>query len=406
MVLASFGTDGDVLPYIGLGAHLRERGHRVTLASSGHYQSAAAAKGMSFQELIPRVEVDHVLADPDFWHPLSSGPKAARWGGRFLRANYDLLRELAREPGTVLVANPGVLAARLLHEREGTPLATIVLQPWMLPSAHRPPMMLGGMTFPAWGPRWLWRWYVSGLNQFGDYLVNPYLNVLREELGLARGRRLFDWWFSPQLILGFFTAEFGPPQPDWPPQVRLLSFPCDDGEERNNPAEVEAFLQAGEPPVAVTFGTGVQHAAKLYQAAVEACVRLGLRVVVATRHAGQLAQPLSPGVMITPFAPFSRLFARCAAVIHHGGIGTTAQALATGVPQVIIPLCYDQLDNAVRVKGLGGGNWISSRNANSRKIAVELEKSLQGKPPVRERVNKGIDQKAFARAAELLEEMG
>ena len=111
-----------------------------------------------------------------------------------------------------MVANPAVLAARLLQDREGTPLASVVLQPWMLPSGHRPPKMLGGMGFPGWAPHWLWKWYLSGLNRFGDYLVNPYLNLVRDEVGLPRRGRLFDWWLSPELIFGFFPAEFGPPR--------------------------------------------------------------------------------------------------------------------------------------------------------------------------------------------------
>src|SRR5690242_9745704 len=103
VVLATVGTDGDVFPHVGLGAVLRSRGHRVTLAAPEHYRNQAAGLGLGFAPLITRTETTEFLTNPDLWHPLRSGPMMARWGGKLIPRQYELLADLARDPDTVLV---------------------------------------------------------------------------------------------------------------------------------------------------------------------------------------------------------------------------------------------------------------------------------------------------------------
>src|SRR5205807_2182827 len=81
VILATMGTDGDVLPHVGLGAALRARGHRVTLAAPETFRDRAQALGMEFRSLVTADEVGRMLADPDLWHPFRSGWMMARWGG-------------------------------------------------------------------------------------------------------------------------------------------------------------------------------------------------------------------------------------------------------------------------------------------------------------------------------------
>ena len=83
-----------------------------------------------------------------------------------------------------------------------------------------------------------------------------------------------------------------------------------------------------------------------------------MRGILLTKYAAQVPDPLPPNVIRVGFAPFRKLFPRCAAVVHHGGIGTVAKALAAGVPQLVLPGAFDQTDNATRVKRLGAGDWF------------------------------------------------
>src|SRR5204862_2935338 len=103
----------------------------------------------------------------------------------------------------------------------------------------------------------------------------------------------------------------------------------------------------------------MQHGKELFRASLECCEALNLRPIFLTKFPAQLPEPLAAAVRHCHYAPFSQLFPECDAVVHHGGAGTAAQALAAGLPQLIVPMAWDQPDNAFRVKDLGAGDWTS-----------------------------------------------
>jgi rhamnosyltransferase subunit B len=386
VILTSIGTDGDVFPYVALGATLVRRGHRATLVAAEPYRGLAASEGLAFRSLLSHEENGEGFGNPDFWHPLKGPIVAARWGVTFLPRQYELFAELAGDGAhgrPVLVASPGLVAARVVQDKLGTPLASVALQPWMIQSCSAPPVMPGGLTLPRRAPRWAGAAYWRGIDLVGAWLMGKPLNALRARVGLAPVRRVFRWWLSPQLVLGMFPDWYGLPQPDWPPQVRVTGFPMYDGQTSTShdaaaglSPELESFLDAGLPPVAFTFGTGMRHAAGLFRVAADTCQGLGARGLLLTKHADQLPADLPPTVRHVPYAPFQRLFPRCAAVVHHGGVGTVAKALAAGVPQLVVPLAYDQTDNAIRVKRLGAGEWLRAREATPARVAAALAKVI------------------------------
>jgi rhamnosyltransferase subunit B len=382
-VIASVGTDGDVFPFIGLGDRLRARGHRVTLVSNAHYQPLAAAHGLGFRAMVSDEDTHAFISNPDLWHPLKGPGFVARWGASLLGAHYRLIAELAADRDAVLVASLGVLAARLVREKLRRPLASVVLQPWMIASIDASPVMPAGLTLPPWAPRPLGRLYYRLIDVAGDLLIGPDLQHVRARLRLPPVPRIFRWWYSPDLVLGLFPDWYGPPQADWPPRTFAVGFPRFDLRTGPLPGDVRAFCRSGQPPVAFTFGTGMMHGQRYFRAALEALRHFGGRGLFLTRYGGQLPAPLPPFVRHCEFAPFAELFPLCAAVVHHGGIGTTARALAAGVPQLVLPLAYDQPDNAARVKRLGVGDRLRPRRATGPSLA----RALAGlkTPGVRER---------------------
>jgi rhamnosyltransferase subunit B len=375
VLLVTLGTDGDVFPYIGLGSKLRTRGVAVTLAASSNYESLARSHGFEFCSLVSAEENDELFGHPDLWHPRKAPPLMARWGTRFLQRQYDLLAGRVTSD-CLIVANPGVLPALLVHEKLGVPLVHLLLQPWAIPSAIAPPVM-PGFLFLRRAPRFMWKLFWHMLDLLVDTLVAGKLNVVRRAIGLKPTRRVFRNWLSPQLVLGLFSGWFGPPQADWPPQLQLLDFPMfDGGGHAELSPELSEFCRAGDRPIAFTFGTGMAHSEHLFRSALEACTLLGIRGIFLTKHRDQIPKPLPPTIVHASFAPFRKLFPECAAVVHHGGIGTTARAMACGVPQVICPLCFDQIDNAVRINALGTGNWIRTRPPTGAQMAAAITKVL------------------------------
>lgn len=405
VILATVGTDGDIFPHIGLGAVLRARGQRVTLAAPEPYRARAEAAGLEFCSLVSTADVERMLASPDLFHSIRGGLMMARWGGPMIPRQYELLAELVGAPDSVMVANPGLLAARLVQEKLGVPLASLVLQPGIIPSSVRPPEMPGGLTIPGWFPRWLRAAYWWNVDVTGGVLVGRWLNGQRRKLGLRPVRRLFRWWLSPELVIGLFPSWYGEPQTDWPPQMRLAGFGRFDGDTGKIAPDVREFCESGPPPIAFTLGTGMKHASEFFRTAIEACQQLGARGLLLSKFAEAVPSDLPEQVRYAPFAPFRKLLPLCKAIVHHGGIGTTAAALEAGCPQVILPLAWDQPDNAARMTRLGVGVSLGMRRRTGRDLALALEKVMTGEVKARcaELGERAVEENGFEVAAGMVE---
>lgn len=376
VILATIGTDGDVFPHIGLGRILRRRGHRVTVAAPETYRERVIDLDLEFCSLASVEEVSRMLADPDLWHPLKSGPMMARWGGAMIPRQYHALRSLVQDKNTVVVSNPGLLAARILQETIRCPMVSLLLQPGIIPSSDAPPEMAGGLTIPAWLPHPLRKLYWLAVDTAGYFIVAPYLNRFRSTLGLPPVRRLFRWWLSPQLVIGLFPSWYAAPQKDWPEQIRLAGFGRYDGTKTELPTDVRDFCTAGPAPIVFTLGTGMAHATEFFQTAAQVCEMAGIRGILFTKFQENVPSQLPSNVLHSRFAPFRQLLPLCACFVHHGGIGTVAAALESGCPQLVLPLAWDQPDNAARVERLGVGISLRSNRRNSQSIADAVKRLM------------------------------
>src|SRR5690606_39115419 len=153
-------------------------------------------------------------------------------------------------------------------------------------------------------------------------------NELRGRLGLAPVRRVLATQLeSPRLTLAMFPEWYAPRQPDWPATLEQCDFPLFDAAEGERaPPPVEEFLDGGDAPIVFTPGSAMRFGHRFFEAAVGACERLGRRGVLLTRHREQVPVPLPSGVACFDYAPLSAVLPRAAALVHHGGIGTTAAA--------------------------------------------------------------------------------
>jgi UDP:flavonoid glycosyltransferase YjiC (YdhE family) len=201
---------------------------------------------------------------------------------------------------------------------------------------------------------------------------------VRAELGLPPVRRLLDeWWHSPERIIALYPPWYASPQPDWPRQLVLTGFPLfDERGLTEAPRPVLDFLDAG-PPIVFTAGSANRHAHAFFAEAIEACRLLGRRGLLVTRYADQLPPTLPDGVLHCSYIPFSEVLPRSAALVHHGGIGTTAQALAAGIPQLVMPMSHDQPDNAARLARLGVGRSLPPRRFTAPAVAQVLDEMLK-----------------------------
>jgi UDP:flavonoid glycosyltransferase YjiC (YdhE family) len=265
-------------------------------------------------------------------------------------------------------------------ETSGVRWVSSALQPLVFFSAYDPPVMPTlplGERLPALGPAV--NRAITGLGKRVTWPWTAPLRALRLELGLAEnGHPLYEGQHSPILALGLFSKHFGPPQRDWPRQVRVTGFLFYDEHERL-PSDLERFLAAGEPPIVFTLGSAaVYSAGDFYAESLKAVTAIGRRALLLTGHAlrQQLPAALPGGVMTADYAPYAAIFPRGAALVHQGGIGTTAQALRAGRPMLVVPFSHDQPDNALRVERLGAGLYLPRGQYRAERARAALERLL------------------------------
>ena len=382
-ILATIGTAGDVHPFAAVGRALRARGHHVTLVTGASFADVAVREGFDFVELFSREEYESILQDPHLWHPFRSVKLFMEKSVLpCMRKLYDIIAERA-DSDTIVVAPNHALGARVAQEHLDVPLATLVIAPFAFRTTdQRRPVL--GIELPRWAPGFLHRFLFEAENIAGDQIYGRSVNKFRAKFGLKPKQQIFwSWWNSPELVLGMFPDWFATPHKDWPANTQLFGFPLYDSFEVL-PQSLVDYLDEGEPPIIVTFGSGMAQANDIFAAAAKACQRIGRRALFITKYSEQVPAALPETIRHTPYASFPALFPRAACVVHHGGIGTSSQALAAGLPQLVVPFCTDQPDNAMRLERLGTGVSILPGKFTPERAAEALQK-LFSQPQIKQR---------------------
>lgn len=363
--LVTFGSAGDVHPMLALGQGLRARGHGVTLISNPAFAGMAASAGLDFIPAGLAQDYQATIEHPKLWHPIDGfgvmwryllRPALAPTYGQLVSLN-DRLRGRER---IVLVANPVAMGARVAQEKLGLPLVSAYTAATMLRTVCHP-MTLAQWRVPAWCPAAARRLAWAALDRYKlEPLVRPALDALRHSLALPPLREpvFGQWVHSPQAGVTLFPDWFAAAPRDWPRQVVQAGFALYDGPAPDIPADLQAFLAQGPAPVVFMPGTAMWAGDAFFDAALRACERTGQRGVLLGRVGEAVRLRLPAHVFAAPYAPFGWLLPRSRALVHHGGIGSCAQALRAGIAQLVVPHAYDQFDNAMRLEHLGVGRML------------------------------------------------
>lgn len=378
VLLLPYGTSGSTYPFIWLGRQLMARGHRVTLVTAPRYESIARQAGLNF---VPTGgdELEQMLKAPSLWKLGLGLATAYKHGGRAAKDYVAAAEEAIAQhgPADLLMAPMICFGARVLREKLRIPLVTVHLYPMMIIKAHLPPVVIPPFLWLRQLPLLLRRfilWFPNPL----DLFAYPAVKRCCAENGV-RPRSLWKkWWDSPDGVLTLFPDWFAPPQPDWPKNLLQWDFPLEDmAAERPLDDALAKFLAEGEKPVLFTAGTGHFHAEAFFATAAKLVSELGCRAVFITPKTDQVPSGLTAGVFVSAYAPFSQLLPRARAFVHHGGIGTTSQCLAAGLPQLVVPMSLDQPDNADRVKRFGVGLSISQGQFTVERALPLLRRCLE-----------------------------
>ena len=356
IVMATHGTLGDLHPLMALASGpLGAPAWPPIICSHDNFQPKVESIGIPFQsfgpgyqtyrddlkisqdELVRRMSRDHA-----YMLKLLVAP--------YLASAVQDLMPLVRDADMV-VGSRYAYGAHIAAQLCGKPYTALALQPAVMLSAYDPPKLKDAFFNTA--PRGaIGRTHNRVIKLIGTGLLasgpGP-VSRIYQSFGLEPQDRI-DGIVADQQTLALYSPLIGKLQPDFPPRTQIVGFPFFDSESgasaRLAPA-LETFLSSGTPPLVFSLGSvAVFDSIAFYRDAIQACKELGQRCVILAGDSPLLTENFGPDVFITPYAPHSLLFPRALAVVHHGGIGSTAQGLRAGRPQLITPGFADQFDNA------------------------------------------------------------
>ena len=374
-LLITVGSTGDVHPFMQMARTLQDLGRTVTLITNSHHARLVQDAGLPFVGVGNEAQYRRIIENPNLWDEKKSVSAIMLNFQTHIEQMIEAIRSVGGAQ-KIVIAHPFAIPAAAIA-RECKLLASIVgvcLAPSNLRSCHDP-LTIGATSVPRWVPmRWrraFWR-YVD--KNFVDPFAVGQINAVREPQGLLKVESLMTHMAQvPDLWVTLFPAWFAPPVPDWPPSLVQDDFPLFDGRQGEAVSrELSAFLAAGEKPLVFTPGTKNFHAADFFTQALAAVNRLGRRAIFLTSERMQVPENLPASVLWQSYVPLGRLLPHASALIHHGGIGTTAEALRCGIPQLITPFAWDQFDNGARVVALGAGMVLPAKGMRSGKLARRL----------------------------------
>ena len=397
-MLATLGSLGDLHPFIALGRALSERGAEVVLACAAEYRGKVEGAGLGFHAVRPSFD--------DMQRHLgmtrSELTQAVLERGDFLfrklivpgvRLAYEDMLPLMAGADMVLTSTL-CFGARLACERSAVPWIGIVLQPMMFLSSFDPPVIPKaqwlGAVFRRVGPQ-ATALLLGLLKRAVGVLLHP-VRDLRNEIGLAPTRRhpLFEGQFGTQGAIGLYSALLGRVRADYPRPTAITGFAWFDSDDGAHPVlepGLREFLAAGAAPLVFTLGSLVVNSAGAFFRESRAAARLlGMRAVMLVGDAALASHAAlrSSEVFVCGYAPHSLLFPQAAVIVHQGGIGTLAQALRSGRPQLIVPFFADQPDNASRAVRLGVARSLAPQRYEATAAARELALLTDGDTYVRQ----------------------
>lgn len=396
ILLTTIGSAGDVHPFVAVGLALKARGHEVTLLTNPYFKERIVGAGIGFWPLGTAEEYLRLIRMADL---VNAGASPMFVFDNLIAASFAPTLEAVRTlmpvvRPEVIVSHHISFGAHAAAELLGIPYVQCVLSPlfWF---SREERIALPSLPWPN-APRVVDRMLRRVARFMARVRLDPVINRLRRGAGLPpikniifslarghngilRGERLGDGSRGVP-TLGMWSPHYRPAMGDDPRTGRICGFatfdrPATSGEQLDAERELVGWMESGPEPVLVTLGSSVSHHGReFYRLAAKACVRAGRRGVLLTGGSEALGD-LPEGIRAVEYAPYSRVMARAAVVVHHAGIGTLAAVMRSGRPGIIVPFANDEFDNAARAGRLGVSITVSRRRLTVNTLAEAVRRA-------------------------------
>lgn len=390
IVMMTYGSRGDVQPYVALGVGLKGAGYEVHLAAPAVFADFVTGYGLSFVPLAgDPADLARALVDEAGLNMVKTFREVYRHALPLGVEVYQQVRAAGRDADAIiynfLLTVPG---HEIAHER-GVPEFYAQMYPLFVPTGEMPSPLFPPTSLGAAYNRLthhLFSEFFWGINHTSYNVIRRTAAAQSVDLPPLSGWAFHDR-DQPPVSLFCWSPHVIPRPTDWPATAHVTGFwTLPAGADWTPPADLLAFLEGGSPPVYVGFGSVVTADVKpLTDLVLEAVAQAGVRAVLLGGWAGLGGENLPETVFPLDAAPHDWLFPRMAAVVHHGGAGTTAAGLRAGVPSILVPFSSDQAYWGRLVRDLGvGPGAIPRTQLTADRLAYALRVAV-GHGPLRER---------------------
>lgn len=374
-LIYTLGTTGDLLPFLSIARELNARGHQTILLSNEKFAPLARSFGIEFTSISSYESYRKTYDNTLTWSPLHSQNHYNQFHFPAIKPTFEFIRNIVSEGRRPFVIFQDALSGAGMACREfDLAYCHIFLAPHGIYSELDPAFPLRRHV-----PESLWRTIIPQLRTKSikdsfEKVIRPLVNPLREEMGLsAWSIEDMPMTEDSRYLLSLFPAWLKPRPADWPTSMMTSGFILNDIVEAKHAKVIEDFIATNGQPITFSFGTGIPVTRQLIEKLRKICRKIRCPGILVS--SGQLEQVLPDAdgpLLVSPTAEFSVLFPLSRLVVHHGGIGTCAQALAAGVPQLISPYAFDQPDNAFLIWQLGVGNSINFSTSSVEEICTVI----------------------------------
>jgi len=382
----ALGSAGDINPLLTIALELQNQGNDVLFLSSPNMASIAKAANLSFTPICTSEDLERTLSHPRLWEARAGLGVLWRYlGVPALRPTIKTLEErLVHQPNTqhVVLASALAMGARIARELHSFHLVTAYTSPANLRQIEGP-FFIGDIAVPTWLPNTIKQRAWKILDRYKlDPMMRKGLEVVRYDYGLPplEGAYLEKWMHSPDTGIALWPTWFDSVKHIGQYQASLqtgfiFSDELRDASDQTTqllPETIEQFLNVGSAPLVWMPGSAKRETKQFFDHAIKVSKALGYRALLLTSDPNYKAISYSQEYLAHPLVSFTQLLPRCKALIHHGGIGSAAQAIRAGIPQLIIASAFDQFFNGHRIELLGLGAWCKNKDINTEEIKMKL----------------------------------
>ncbi|PCJ19166.1 MAG: hypothetical protein COB02_08955 [Candidatus Cloacimonadota bacterium] len=372
VLFISLGSYGDILPMVSIGKEFLAQNHQVTLMTNENFKEIAISHGFAFLEVGTQKEYISTLKSINVKDSIFLGAKLLDF--LVLNPIDPMLKKLQKtnKKDLLIISYPGNIAAKIFAEKHNINFVSVVFAPILLKSITNPPR-INSYDFLNSLPIFIRRFLFFSFESILNLLLLKKVNKLRKSIGLDKISDFTSWIYSEQLILALFDESFCAYLNDWPKQVQITGFPLASLNSTKSPTELREFFQSKKDVILFTQGTPNSHISDFFSIASKICKQLDIKGIFVTQFIEQIQNLQSDHIIICKSIDFKNTLAKIQGIVHHGGIGTSAQSLQAGIPQIIIPWGVDQYDNAKHLKKMG----VSIEVSQGKSMQKNLQKALK-----------------------------